>query len=105
MKEESKSTVESLVYLLVLLVLLVPASMWNGFVVSKLWEWFVVPIGIAPIGMVGAMGIFLIVSSVRGFRHRHDERSVEDKIIASIFTATFAPAIALGLGALYKTFL
>ena len=40
---------------------IVPVYIINGFVIAKLW-WFIVPIGLEPIGMAQAIGIGIIIS-------------------------------------------
>lgn len=34
----------------------------NGFMLSYLWQWFVVPLGVPAIGIIQAIGICMIVS-------------------------------------------
>jgi len=41
---------------------IVPVYIINGFVIAKLWLWFIVPIGLEPIGMAQAIGIGIIIS-------------------------------------------
>ena len=48
--------------LIFLLLLSIPASILQGFVISKLWFWFIAPLGIVNIGIAQAIGISLIVS-------------------------------------------
>ncbi len=42
-------------------------TIYNGFVISKLWLWFLVPLGIFEIRIVQAIGISLIFSILKGF--------------------------------------
>lgn len=46
---------------LMLLVLGIPLALLNGWVISWLWLWFLVPLGIPAIGVVHAMGISGII--------------------------------------------
>lgn len=55
------ANVLTLITLLFALVLSIPAWVWQGFVVSKLWNWFVVPaMNVPTIGTLRAMGLTLI---------------------------------------------
>ena len=50
----------------ILLILLLPAFIaWDAFVVVKIWNWYMVPIGAPVIAMIHAIGIDLIVSMLR----------------------------------------
>jgi hypothetical protein len=42
--------------------LLALAMVLNGFMLSYMWQWFVVPLGVRPIGLPQAIGIAIIVS-------------------------------------------
>lgn len=46
---------------LLILLLTLPAVAWEGFVLSILWRWFLVPLGVAPVGVWAAAGIALVV--------------------------------------------
>jgi hypothetical protein len=46
----------------ILLMVLIPvAVIWQGFVLSKLWEWFLVPLGVHGIGVTQAIGVMVLV--------------------------------------------
>lgn len=43
--------------------LLIPVmALWGGFVVSTLWAWFLVPLGVKSVGWAGGYGISLVFS-------------------------------------------
>lgn len=50
--------------LLLMLILQVPLAIYGGFVLSKLWFWFMVPLGLQPISIVLAIGINLLVTYI-----------------------------------------
>ncbi len=67
-----------------------------GFVLSYLWGWFVVPLGVPSIGMMHAYGISLVMSMV-SFKpsiHKDDKEVDKSKVVGLMF----APWFALGLG-------
>lgn len=58
----SESKVEELFASIMALVVCTPVSLvLNGYVLSKYWEWFVVPLGVDPIGWFHAYGLATLV--------------------------------------------
>lgn len=43
-------------------VLMIPAYLLNGFVLMKLWQWFLVPLGLPVIGLAHCIGIAIIIN-------------------------------------------
>jgi hypothetical protein len=56
--------------------------MWEAFVLTRLWAWFIVPFGIMAIGKAHAYGLVLVVSMFKGHIPDRDD---EDKGIGYIF--------------------
>lgn len=49
----------------VVLLLATPFSMvWSGWVLSVLWGWFVVPLGLPPLALWAACGVRLVTGSL-----------------------------------------
>lgn len=46
------------------LTIVIVHSIFKAFVVMKLWGWFIVPLGVAPINMWSAMGITLLIGTL-----------------------------------------
>ncbi|MBM1172831.1 hypothetical protein [Microvirga arabica] len=40
--------------------------LYNGFLVSLLWNWFVVPLGLPQLNVLQAAGIFILIALVTG---------------------------------------
>ena len=75
-------------------------TIWGGLVLSILWGWFIVPLGLPEIGLANAIGVSLVV----GFLTRHhatSEKDLSDRIIESLIT----PLIVLGFGWVVHLFL
>lgn len=53
---------------LLALALAVPLTFWQGWMVARLWRWFVVPIGAPAIGLAQAVGLAVIVAMFRRSR-------------------------------------
>lgn len=54
----------SIIKILSLVLVSITGSILRGFVISTLWLWFLVPLGIPAISIVAAMGISLIVAYI-----------------------------------------
>lgn len=83
-------------------------TLLNGWVLSKLWLWFVVPIfGFKPLTVVQAIGIALVVrfltADTTTSPKNPDETNAEK--FAKILVPYFISIIALGMGYLVKLFL
>lgn len=98
--EEKGMEMMAAVVLAYLLVLLPISVMWSGFVLAKLWTWFVVPaLGAAPLAVPSAIGLALIVK----FMTHQDTGKSEGKDMTEVLikggvTLMLRPAVALGFG-------
>jgi hypothetical protein len=67
------------------LVAVVPAALWAGFVISKLWLWFVVPLGVPPITMWTGVGFDLLLSFITHQTHKETPEPTWNLAIAGLF--------------------
>lgn len=56
--------VESAIKLIVVVVTVMPILMLGGWVTVKLWDWFVVPLGVTPLSLWWAVGINILAGHV-----------------------------------------
>ncbi len=80
---------------LFLFCLSVPVHLWASFVLTRLWEQFVVPLGVVSIGLWHAAGLLTMIGMIRyraGGRDPKMQDSAELALVA---------LLALGIGALY----
>lgn len=81
---------------------------WGGFVASVLWGWFIVPLGVAPIGVLHASGIAIVVSAFLGSRglradhHAAENTSGHDRIGEAIVWTILWPLVVLFFGWLIR---
>lgn len=47
------------------LIMVVPMVVLRAYVIARLWAWFMVPLGVAEIGLAQAAGLVLLVSMIR----------------------------------------
>lgn len=75
------------------------ACAFEGFVLSSLWEWFIVPLGVRPISIVHAIGICVLLDFVT--YHYYDyKKSEEVGLLPSLAYITVRPTVAYCVGAL-----
>jgi hypothetical protein len=79
------------------LLLFTIASVLEGFVLSSLWEWFVVPLGVRHISIVHAIGICVLLDFLT--YHYYDyKKSEEIGLIESLKYITVRPVTAYIVG-------
>ena len=76
-------------------ILVLPISiLLRGWVLTKLWEWFVVPgFGLEPISIPIAYGLALVVTLLNPTLSEHDSRDIWEAVIFSILMPLFFLAI------------
>jgi hypothetical protein len=93
---------DSLFLTILVLLMVVPLSMWHGFVLTKVWAWFVVPLGVVPIGMWHACGLVLLIGWLTKDGTQSGEgKSQSERLLEVLGKGILAPLIALGIGAAY----
>ena len=74
----------------------IPSTLWNGFVLSKLWEWFVVGLGFPIISAIKFAGMLLIYELI-AFKTPKKEPDL-DRCVKVFYYAIVVPAITLFIG-------
>lgn len=80
------------------------ASLLNGWVLTKLWSWFIVPVFSAPqLSIPAAIGLYLVVSFIT---HQYIKDEEDEEFILKTARAfgfsTFRPLVALLIGYIVK---
>lgn len=93
-----------------LLLLIVPATAWRGYILSVLWAWFAVPqFEVAPLSIPSALGVAMLGSLFTGrWKYKaedDDERSPSVRLAVSIAEGFGAPLFVLGWAAVVRLFL
>ena len=85
----------------------IPAAMLRGVVFSSLWLWFVVPLGVHPIGIAAAIGLSMTVNLVTNdpFVKRDDELKGLSGAFARPIFSVLISLISWGIGAIVAAFL
>lgn len=93
-----------------LLLVMIFIMLFRGYVLSILWMWFVVPLGVLPITAVHGIGIFLLVCflSVKKTPKNSEEKqqkSSGEKAALEFLTATLYTLLMWGMGAILHIFM
>jgi len=91
------------VALLLALLLIVPVTIFRGYVLSQLWHWFVVPLGVTDIGIAWAIGLSVLVTL---FTFRYDIQTDKDmQGWTGAIVGFIIVLISWGMGALVHLFM
>lgn len=79
-----------------LLALWAPAALWNGYVLTVLWRWFVVPtFGVAPLMLWQAIGLTMIVGYLT---HQYTSADKDGDGLKGLAMLILKPLFALFFG-------
>ena len=81
----------------------IPMAIWSGFVLSVLWAWFFVPLGIPAISTAHGIGIALLTGFLRSYR-KTDDVSGKD-LFVSIGGWLIGSLLTLLIGWIVKGFM
>ncbi len=101
-----KSFITSLAIILGMPTFLALTAILNGYVLSILWRWFLVPtLDLPAISIVQAIGISLVIGYLTDHSSGKSDDRKSDNLIANIFTISLKPLMALFIGWIVKLFL
>lgn len=78
----------------------VALDFWNAFVITLLWRWFAVPLGVPAIGMAMAIGLAMLASRFNGGsdRMRYGGPLTSEDIERLMLHGAIRPTMVLGVG-------
>lgn len=79
-----------------LAVVIVPLALLRGWVLSLLWGWFIVPLGVPAVGVVHAIGIAFVVgmfTSAAKVDSDHPWRNIAIGFLAPLLTLAFGAIV------------
>ena len=95
-------------YISTTVIFMVLSSLWNGYALSILWRWFMVPsLGLPPLSIGYAIGLSLVVGYLTQNTKpsKKDDRQYAEILIEGTVTAALKPAFALLFGFVVTAFL
>ena len=88
------------------LVLMIVSAMVNGWALSILWGWFIVPVfGLPKISIVQAAGINLLATTIVAQRPKDDEDDPKLSLAKDFLFSILHPFLALMLGYVVHLFM
>jgi len=94
--------------LVIISLLLTPVlHIWSGFVLQKLWLWFVVPLfDVPPLSIVQAIGVSIVVGFLTQRPAPYQERELKEAVKSITYLLVCGildPLVALSIGWLIMT--
>lgn len=90
---------------LIAIFVMIPILMLEqGWVISTLWDWFIVPFGAPQVGIATAIGACLIASIVRLGGYRTHQEATFEESISYLVRVFFMPLLAVAIGWVVKHF-
>jgi len=78
----------------------------NGFALSLLWDWFIVPVfGLPKLPVTSAIGLSLVVGYLTHQLPNEDTRSFGKTMAREVCLAVFKPSLALLFGWVLRWFI
>lgn len=102
MKDEEVKNLINVAGCLVWLCAFVPLSLWRGFVLAKLWGWYIVPLGAPLIGWVHAVGLSVFFGLLLSWAYKSDKDETPWHVVAR---ASVVPAFSLLFGWVWHCFM
>ncbi len=94
---------------LIVLALDIPAIIFRGFVLASLWLWFIVPLGLSPIGKAHAIGIAILIALLTKNPNAAEKGDNEDGALAKAFGRQIGSVLVTltswGFGALVASYM
>ena len=86
--------------------LVIYGMLMNGWAMTKLWAWFLVPaFGLPAISIPVAIGITVIVKNFQSLGETKKDEKWNEVLAKGFAIATLKPLLALGIGAIVKTWM
>jgi hypothetical protein len=83
-------------------------NIWSGFVLTKLWAWFIVPtFALVPLTLAPAIGVALVVSYLthQSRPSTKSDKDAAEQFIESVVLGLLYPAIVLFVGWIVSFFM
>ena len=73
------------------------AGIYGGFAISKLWSWFVVPLGLPAIVYYHAIGLGILFAAFKGIHGKSSEETDREKLFINASGVVVASFLYLGI--------
>ncbi len=90
------------VFVVGIVILTLPFSLYNAFVVSKMYAWFVVPLGAPTLNIWWIWGIMMLIGLVVPINTATDEKSSWQKSVGLLLARLLGASLVLLFGYILK---
>jgi len=73
-------------------------TVFRGAVIQQLWEWFVVPLGVAALSLAAAVGIGALVTVLSPQLPEDNDRSFDEEMVRLVMMGVLLYSLALLTG-------
>ena len=108
MWEDASMTIRTVLTWALLICSIIPLAIWRGFVLTKLWLYFAVPLGADVISIAHAIGLsFLVVFATNTIITKtiKDNREPMEKMVEYLLIWAFWPGSAWAVCAIIHSFM
>lgn len=95
---------DEVLFAILRITLILPQTAWSGYVLTILWSWFVVPLGVTSIGLWHAAGLMLLVGWMTKAPSSTDDsakKTSSEKFKTALAMAIIVPSLALAVSAIF----
>lgn len=98
---------EALIAFVLYVILAIPITIWEGFVIKTLWAWFIVPVfGLPVLAIAPALGLALVCSILTHQMPMGTEKMTPAELISrQLTTGLIGPAVVLFFGWIVNHFM
>lgn len=79
-----------------------PFGLWNAYVLSSLWAWFVVPLGLPVLGVWHTFGLIMMLNALKVSSDKKQENSKLSDAVARLFANSIVLLVVLGIAFFVK---
>ncbi len=85
----------------------IPVIMLRGFVLSVLWLWFIVPLGVSPIGIAWGIGLSILVGlfTMNFAKQTEIDAGPMEKALIKTVASAVVSLMCWGFGAIVHSFM
>lgn len=94
-------TLASIILTIAVILMVVCGALVQGFVLSKMWEWFLIPLGCNPLNWINAVGLALMIRWLTWQprdKKKEDDTNKNEEALQKLGGAFIYPFVILGLG-------
>ncbi len=108
MKQSTQTITFGILAFLVFIALIAGYIFFGAYTLTMLWQWFVVPLGVKPIGILHAMGLSMFVGYFKGkavYEEKPEDVPTAEWIAQKLVNFYTKVGVILAVGWVYSLFM